>query len=38
MLRFLIALAAVYAAIRLGRDVGCGEARTLFNGPVDYTS
>lgn len=36
MLRFLIALGAVYAAFRLGRDVGRGEARMLFSGPVDY--
>lgn len=38
MLRFLITLGPVYAAFRLGRDVGRGEARTLFSGPVDYTS
>ena len=36
MLRFLITLGAVYAAFKLGRDVERGEARILFNGPVDY--
>jgi hypothetical protein len=36
MLRLMIALGAVYAAFRLGRDVGRGEARMLFSGPVDY--
>lgn len=32
----LIALGAVYAAFRLGRDVVRGEARMLFSGAVDY--
>ncbi|WP_281059728.1 MULTISPECIES: hypothetical protein [unclassified Mesorhizobium] len=36
MLRFLITLGAVYAAFKLGRDVGRGEARILLSGPVDY--
>lgn len=36
MLRFLITLGAVYAAFKLGREVGRGEARILVNAPVDY--
>ncbi|MDG4897510.1 hypothetical protein P9272_28605 [Mesorhizobium sp. WSM4976] len=35
MFRFLITIGAVYAAFKLGRDVGRGEARMLFSGPVD---
>jgi len=36
MFRFLITLGAVYAAFKLGRDVGRGEAWILPSGPVDY--
>lgn len=36
MLRFLITLGAVYAAFKLGREVGYGEARMLVSAPVDY--
>lgn len=36
MFRFLITIGAVYAAFKLGKDVGRGQARILLSGPVDY--
>ncbi|WP_181183455.1 MULTISPECIES: hypothetical protein [unclassified Mesorhizobium] len=36
MLRFLITLGTVYAAFKLGRNIGRDESLVLISAPVDY--
>ncbi|MER9900108.1 hypothetical protein [Mesorhizobium sp. M0130] len=36
MLKFLLGLAALYAAFQIGRDFGRAEAEVMLSPPVDY--